>query len=1165
MSLPRRASIYDQLRPHLNAKDLIDRLGLKLQRELGSEAYCVPLCHDSASGESLQINVHSGRWNCKACQSAGMHGDLIQLVEYVLTEGAAPSHGSQQGGSDSHRRAISWLCEQYGVAFNTDRVSGDPGLDVIHMVCMRAHRELLERPDMLAWVEEQWGFDLATVQSYGLGYLPAPIPADLAAESERHAAAGAFRSSGLGWYDRTGAWCTRFSGRILFPYLEHGRSLYVIGRRTAWTPPLADGREAPKYYKLPVHSQDRPHISEHITNDHLYNEAVMRTSDVVVIAEGIADAVALSALGVPVVSPVTISFNAVDLERFCRTAHEYGVRRVEVLFDNELSGSGNYAARRVASQLVENGLPTKILTLPLGPEQEQARDEVRQVLGAELFDDLERADPRARKTMIAEMVPDLDQQEWVKRNINASKIDGAEWVREQGPGAPGRFDNIRRAGVDVIDLEIRDLAKHLNAEMDASERAAHFGPVVALVAWIEDSLVRGEYAGKIAKAAGRGVTKVEISSRIATVRKQIVKPKRQEEKAKREEEDRPSREDAERALVLPPPEMGAPAPLAPVPPMATPGAPAAPAPRAAPGGEVKNAHERYATTRDNVADGVIAKVPEESLGEYVAQVITVSMGFTPFRTAEEIVLVRGGERIVVDTRSGAQGFPDLLWLASGFTQVKASHRAYIAAVIYFLGRGARETEDVSWSFVGRGGAVYFPTGDHEGQMLKVEPGKVTRTSMKEARVPAVSSKDFMAFAYTEERDGIDLATEAFRWTSIAPGDRLILLYWLTCLPILRRVGTVPIIRIEGGSGSGKTRAIDAVAWLVNGKKSSSVPTAAALVSRMSMEMLTIDDNRETGDVSSDMLGTLLQATHLGAREKRTTGTDTGTVIERICGALLMNGIEPIHNGRSELASRIVTLHCSQDYRVHDSPTAEAPLKDAILACRSGFWSEATRRCAAALDLDATHGEALGDQIEVLFGSTKIGRLSAYLRLMYQAWAAGLPEERRAAALETIAPEWSDAFAPVAAGALQSLLAEELAVSVLRYVFDFGSELAVGSGSQDWDHVAWGGKYAINRVDGVAQLGPVRSTQLARLARAAGKHFNAPPAIATSLRAGQLESRLLDGQAFIKAAGFKMEMEKTNKGRYRFCFELDPRAPDAPELTEQAPVENGTTADTWQAP
>lgn len=1149
MSVHHRASIYDRLRPHLDAADLIARLGLNPTRTLGAEAYCAPLCHESTSGESLQINLHTGRWNCKACQSSGIYGDLIQLVEYVLTSGSAPSKGSDQSGSESHRAAMVWLCDQFGIAFDESRVTGDDGLDVVHTFSMAAHEYLLSNDQVLEWILEKWGFDISTVEQYGIGYMPSPLLPAIAAEAARPSSRGAFRSSGMGWFAPDGNWQTRFAGRVLFPYLEHGRAVYLIGRSTPWTPSFDNGATPPKYHKLSVHSKEKPYISERVTNDHLYNEPVMQSSDAVVIAEGVADAVALSALGVPVVSPVTISFNATDLERFTRKAREGGITRAEILFDNELSGSGNWAARRAGLKLVERGLVAKILTLPLGDEQQRARDEVVQALGQELFDELERSDPRERKEIILRSIADPAKREWVQKHVLLSKIDAAEWTASVGAGAPGRFDEIRRNGRDVLVLEAEDVAKNLNMDDDPVVRLSAFSEVIHLAAHIENRLQRDTYAAVIAKLAGKGAPKSEASRLIAAARRDVVTPKRKEEKKQDTKGERESI-----SLQILPPETLHVQPPAPAP--TKPGDPNAPAAPPAPGSLVKNDHDRYAPARDAVAKGIEGKVPEEALGEYIAQTIMRSMGYTPFRTAEVLYLVRGSQRIEVASGRN-RPFASLLYLAAGLSEAKAAHRSYIAAVSYFLERGARKAADVSWSFVDPvSRAVYFPLGDSIGRMLKIEPGSVSRTKMAEVRVPAVAGEEFEPIEYTDGDGGIARALDVFRWTSIGKQDRLVLLHWIACLPIMRRIGTVPIVRIEGGSASGKTRTVDAVSFLVNGRRSSSVPTAPALVSRLSREMLTIDDNRETGDMSPAFLGTLLQATHLGAREKRKANTDTGTVIERVCGALIMNGIEPIHDGRAELASRILPLRCSRDNRASDSPSAEDALINAVIGCRDAFWSESARRCAKALELDQTHGVALGDQIEAIFGATKIGRLSAYLRMMYLVWTAGLPDPTLA--LITVADEWAQAFKNMATGALESLVSEELTVTVLRYVFAYAETVAEAEYTGGDTFRAFDGKYVTDRSQGDAYLSPVRASQLARLARMAGKEMNAPQSITRSLRAGQLEERLLDGAEFLAAAGFAMDVETTNAGKRRFAFaragkpkrNADPLAPEG---------------DTWTAP
>lgn len=1151
-----RESIYDQLRPHLDAADLIRRLGLNLKRSMGSEAYCEPLCHQSTSGESLQVNLQTGRWNCKACQDSGVYGDLIQLVEYVLTGGAAPSRGQAQGASAQHREAVEWLCTQFGVAYSQGRHVGDAALDVVHVVAMSAHEYLLKSPEALAFILDKWGFDESTVRSYGIGYMPSPILPEIAAEAARPESRDAFRSSGMGWFTGNGSsWHTHFEGRIIFPYLEHGRAVYMIGRTTPWTPKPEGGRRVAKYHKLSVHSETRPYISKSITNDHLYNEPVMRDAPRVVIAEGVADAVALSALGVPVVSPVTISFNAVDLERFTRKAAEFGIAEVEILFDNELSGSGNWAARRAGLKLVERGLAARVLTLPLGQVQEAARDEVRKALGDDVFEELERSAPHVRKRIIEDAAGDAARRTWIIDNIEASKIDAAEWTASVGAGAPGKFDEIRKKGRDVVELEIEDAVADIDSEARPHERANALNPQIELAAHVESRMIREGYAKTLADAAGKGVTTAEMKTRIASARRMIVKPKREEAK---NSEAKVTAADFNPQLL--PPMVGHTQKAAPVAPVANPRPGAKPAPTL-PVKDVVSEHDYYEPARDSVHKMLNMKVPDERIGEFVAQTILRSMGYTPFKTPEELYLVRGSKRVAVDTLPRSD-FRRLLMVASGMTPRKSSHGGAIASVEYFLAKDSRRVSDVSWSFYDEDGdeATYFPQGDELGSILKIEPGIVSRTKMAEVRVPAVAGQYFKPFRYVEDAGGISSVLDAFAWTSLSGGDRLVLVYWIVCLPILRRIGTVPIVRIEGGSGSGKTRTVDAVSFLVNGCKGTSVPTAAALASRMSTEMLTVDDNRETGDVSPSFLSTLLQATHLGAREKRKNNSDTGTVIERVCGALLMNGIEPIHDGRSELASRILILRCIDTFKAAGSPTANRELMQAIVARRDAFWSESPRRCAWALAADRDFGEALGVQIEEAFGATRIGRLSSYIRIMYFAWCAGLDERLQAAAVTTLSDVWREALEGIGHTVLGSLIAEELSVSAVSYAFRFGRASCEPEYTGADLHTAFDGRFRWNKSTGELVLGPMRASTLAKLARHAGKELNAPRAVSTDLRAGQLERRLLDGLPFLKAAGFAVDVVATTKGRNRFTFMRQ----DGPDHEPTEPAEPGK-GDTWVGP
>lgn len=1145
MNSTSRESVYDRLRPYLDADDILRRLGITPSRRSGAEAYCAPLCHKSSSGESLQVNLQTGRWNCKACQSAGYRGDLYQLVEYVLTGGAVPSHGTAQGSSPTHREAVEWLCGQFAVPMDDGLHRSDGALELVHAFAMLAHRWLLsdDGAGVREWIAGKWGFDRPTVEQYGIGYMPDPILPELAREALANPAA--FRASGLGFFPPGGGWRTRFAGRVLFPYLEHGRAVYLIGRATPWTPALEPGRAAPKYHKLTVHSETRPAISPEITNDHLWNEPVMGSAPSVVVAEGVADAVALSSLGVPVVSPVTISFNAADLERFTRKAAEVDLSHVEILFDNELSGSGGWGARRTARKLAEAGLTARVLALPLGPDQQAARHEVEAALGAEGFAAFERATPRDRKLQLeALFAADPARLAWVLEQVERSKIDAAEWCAAEGAGAPGRFDGIRRAGRDVVELEAAEV--EVDPDDDPSLRVAAFAEVIALAAANRDRLAREGYAGVIAAAAGRGVTKAEVGRRIAQERR---KAKEASEVAESENAQQ-ERAAAVQALALPPPEFAhntPPAPATAPPPPGPPGAastsdapgapPAPPAPGA--GSESSDPAKRYQATREGLQQAMKAGAADETLGRFVSEIFTRSAGYTAFRTPEDLILVRGSERCPVGLGRYSEAFRAVLWQLSGLSPRKTKHVGVIESAVQLLSLGARKAEDVSWAYVDERRDVYIATGDAQGTVVQVAPGEVTRHRMAEIRVPAVPGEDFLPFDYTDSDGGIEQAYQALSWTSLSPGDRLVLLYWLVCLPVLRRIGTVPIVRVEGGSGSGKTRTIEAVSWLVNGRQGSSVPTTPALVSRLSRQMLTVDDNREAGDVTPAFLATLLQATQLGAREKRRQGSDTATIVERVAGALLMTGVEPVHGGRPELASRMLTLRCEPVYRDPSSPVSPAALQQAALGARDAFWSEALRRSAGALALDVEHGERLGAEIEAIFGASRIGRLSGFLRVCYLAWVDGHREPGpRAAALESIAPVWRDALGNLGRAAIDSLIREELVVTSVRYAFAFGRQEATnpagGFSGYGWRH-AFDGAFAWNPDSGEATLGPMRASRLARIVRTAARTLNGPRPVTYDLTSGQLEARLVDGAEYLAAAGYGMGIERTAGGRLRFTF------------------------------
>ncbi|MBZ5622141.1 MAG: hypothetical protein LAQ69_25945 [Acidobacteriia bacterium] len=112
----------------------------------------------------------------------------------------------------------------------------------------------------------------------------------------------------------------------------------------------------------------------------LYNEDVLAARpDRIVITEGVTDCISLMEHGFPVVSPVTVQIKDADWERILPKLA--GAKTIFLCQDNELSDAGMRGALRTAQILIENGITTRVATLPLGEKQQNARQELKDSFG----------------------------------------------------------------------------------------------------------------------------------------------------------------------------------------------------------------------------------------------------------------------------------------------------------------------------------------------------------------------------------------------------------------------------------------------------------------------------------------------------------------------------------------------------------------------------------------------------------------------------------------------------------------------------------------------------------------------------------------------------------------------------------------------------------------
>ncbi len=364
----------------------------RITQESVTTVFCDCPNHRSQSHRSLHVWLDRQGWYCHAC---GVGGDVLQLVEFVR-------HGSVtrgQSGSmpESHRQARDFLAARIGLPPLSQLGRSPEELAAIeedHCLTLRVrealtavadlyHERLMGNGEVHTWFREKYRIADEAAARLKIGFadnggesvirrlLDGPgafTPRELTATS-------AFRPTaqdGLVPF---------FDGRIVFPYWSRGQVVFMIGRRTPWTPDHE--WEKSKYKKLAVRNdRNNSHVAPCIRNDVLYNEDVLLSKpERVVITEGVTDCISLMEHGFPVVSPVTVQIREADWERLLPTLT--GVKTVYICQDNEVSAAGLNGALRTARALAARGILTRVAVLPLAEKQQHARQQLRERFGVD--------------------------------------------------------------------------------------------------------------------------------------------------------------------------------------------------------------------------------------------------------------------------------------------------------------------------------------------------------------------------------------------------------------------------------------------------------------------------------------------------------------------------------------------------------------------------------------------------------------------------------------------------------------------------------------------------------------------------------------------------------------------------------------------------------------
>jgi len=1068
----------------------------RITAETATTILCDCPHHKSQSKKSLHVMLDRQGWYCFGC---GVGGDVLQLVEFIRS-GTMTSGGAGQM-PDSHRKARDYLAEKVGLpplsrygmtneklleteanrAFE-QRVKG-----ALSAIALYYHNRLKENAEACAWLETQYGLNDELVERLRIGFADndSGIVSFLMDEKNggytkrELSATGAFRPTGQDGL------MPFFEKRLIFPYWNHGNVVFLIGRKTPWTPDSP--WELGKYKKLPVHDEhQRPYVARFINNGVLYNQdCLLANPESVIITEGVTDCLALMQKGFSAISPVTVRIKHDDWEHLIPRLR--GVKRVYICQDNELSQAGLKGAIQTARILSEHKIETRLVTLPLGDAQVKARERLQEAfslnasVGAKELAKLLQGESAER---IAEAEALLGQ----------AKIDVNEYFNQGATAA--EFGQLLREASTPVEYGIRNIP----VDVDEETRNHILESVLSEVATVAP-LEQVRLLKLIQDRLGKRVSMSVLKEQLRAVRKE------EKGKAMNGKAESGSRKSD------------------------------------APAGSCR------ARVEEVLFETEIRGNPDYSKAAEAAYEWFHSNGAMFFHTLTGEPFMYFDNAIYwMDSpdRGRKRQYAAMLYKNTGLVPTSGGGRTFFEVLPSLAMIRGQVRDHFSWlhSEVSNH-TVYFNLNNTEHEIAKITPDgiEILRNGGNADGIILDGSRKmkplkFLPDADLEEADKlvVDLLINNM---SCPAGDRFLILSWLSCFLLIDFAGTRPMTRFEGSAGSGKTTASKLISTMLYGEPQHKKATDAANYTDGSQNPLIVLDNIEARQMTEELTTFMLTSITGIAKEKRKGGTDTETVTEKTKCLLNTTGIEPLLGELSEIQSRTFVVNFEIENQSNDC-FIESEVVAVLEQNRNLIISALMKRTSLVLGMIRDGRRSLAMKlINEQLGKHDKRRCNEYLSLMYLMTLAGAEADELEEGLDKLNPRFIEQIEAINRTSRETSRDSNPIAMVLGTLFN------AWKAAEDADRVDYMSMGKANAVMMFIQkyqiqfekdgsLGPVLSRDLfvalKRISRDFGLVFNM-----TSSR--QFAQRLANDLDTIKGAGFEIRVDMDHCRRKMYWLTL----------------------------
>ncbi len=290
-----------------------------------------------------------------------------------------------------------------------------------------------------------------------------------------------------------------------------------------------------------------------------------------------------------------------------------------------------------------------------------------------------------------------------------------------------------------------------------------------------------------------------------------------------------------------------------------------------------------------------------------------------------------------------QPFHTLMWKLAELTHEGIDSRKVWAVLKAETDTKGTFLKSFSWIHTNVGSdAVYLHLNLEDERILRIDPTSATMVengSNADSVLLAPASKMSSATLVPLDSAGYQDALREYdslvlRNLATSRNNQLLVGAWAMTYPLIDYVKTLPHLRCDGVSSSGKTRGMELISQFVYGDNHLKKATEAANYTDGARNPLVLLDNVEVANFNQGLGDFVLTAATGITKEKRVLGTDRDTVLEKVHCLVATNGIENL--GKTEHINR--TLSVTFDRWKHPGPAWSERVFARIAAARPRLLS-----------------------------------------------------------------------------------------------------------------------------------------------------------------------------------------------------------------------------------